>query len=141
MYATRQDMVNAFGEPECIALTDRAYSGQIDDQVLEDALMRATAEIDTYLIGRYPVPWPDTLRILSARCCDIARYLLTGAGTQCTNEIRLRYEDARRYLEKVAAGQIGLGRGNSGQPVVANGAKIVSFGRQFGRDKTGGGAF
>ncbi len=28
MYATRQDMVDAFGERECIALTDRNFTGQ-----------------------------------------------------------------------------------------------------------------
>ena len=58
MYATRQDMVNAFGEKECIALTDRDFTGQIDDHVMDVKLTQASAEIDSYLAGRYPIPWP-----------------------------------------------------------------------------------
>ncbi len=56
MYANREDMVRAFGERECVSLTDRNYTGQIDDDVLNGALVQASAEIDGYLCGRYPVP-------------------------------------------------------------------------------------
>ena len=59
MYANREDMVRAFGERECVSLTDRSYTGQIDDDVLNGALVQASAEIDGYLCGRYPVPWAD----------------------------------------------------------------------------------
>jgi hypothetical protein len=38
MYATRDDMVRQFGETECIALTDREYTGEIDDDVLNGGL-------------------------------------------------------------------------------------------------------
>ncbi len=33
MYATRADMVLQFGEGECISLSDRDFTGQIDDEV------------------------------------------------------------------------------------------------------------
>ena len=59
MYATRDDMVRQFGETECIALSDRDYTGEINDDVLNGGLERATATIDSYLAGRYPVPWTD----------------------------------------------------------------------------------
>lgn len=143
MYATRSDMVLAFGERECVSLTDRAFTGNIDDEVLDGALNRASAEIDSYLAGRYPVPWSDTPRILVGRCCDIARYLLCGAGTQMTEEVRLRYEDAIRYLERVADGRITLGKMPDGQVVqqTSSGARFQSAGRAFDRGSTGGGAF
>ncbi|AYC19820.1 hypothetical protein DZA65_02942 [Dickeya dianthicola] len=143
MYATRDDMVLAFGERECVSLTDRDFAGEIDDDVLTGALTRASAEIDSYLAGRYPVPWNDTPRILVGRCCDIARYLLCGAGTQMTDEIRERYNDAIRYLERVADGRITLGRLPSGDVVQPSGISttFASAGRCFGRDSTGGGAF
>ena len=51
MYANREDMVRAFGERECVSLTDRNYTGQIDDDVLNGALVQASAEIDGYLCG------------------------------------------------------------------------------------------
>ncbi|EQB2066966.1 TPA: DUF1320 family protein [Yersinia enterocolitica] len=142
MYATRQNMVDAFGEKECIALTDRNFSGQIDDRVMDVKLTQASAEIDGYLAGRYPTPWPDTPGILVGRCCDIARYLLCGAGTQSTDEIRERYEDAIRYLERVAAGQITLGKLPNGEVVESSPRiRFSSAGRNFGRDSTNGGAF
>ncbi|MFM2842833.1 gp436 family protein [Klebsiella pneumoniae] len=142
MYATRADMVLQFGKGECISLSDRDFTGQIDDEVLNGGLQRASATIDSYLSGRYPVPWPDTPGILVDKCCDIARYKLTGAETQNTEEIRERYEDAIRYLEQVAKGNITLGRLPDGS--VAQGGSLSRFssnGRVFGRDETGGGAF
>lgn len=143
MYATRADMVLAFGEKECVSLTDRSFTGDIDDEVLTGALNRASAEIDSYLVGRYPVPWPDTPGVLIGRCCDIARYLLCGADKQMTEEVRTRYEDAVRYLERVADGRHGLGRTSDGQIVqqTSSGARFQSSGRAFDRDATGGGAF
>uniref|UniRef100_UPI0011A04266 gp436 family protein n=1 Tax=Yersinia rohdei TaxID=29485 RepID=UPI0011A04266 len=117
MYATRQDMVDAFGERECISLTDRDFTGQIDDHVMDVKLTQASAEIDSYLAGRYPTPWPDTPGILVGRCCNIARYLLCGAGTQNTEDVRERYEDAIRYFERVAAGTVTLGKLPNGEVV------------------------
>ncbi|MGL5799264.1 MAG: gp436 family protein [Plesiomonas sp.] len=142
MYASRDDMVLAFGEKECVSLTDRAFTGQIDDAVISAALSRASAEIDGYLAGRYPTPWPDIPRVLVGRCCDIARYLLCGSGTQCTEEIRARYEDAIRYLERVADGRITLGTFPNGDVVQSSTQiRVVSAGREFGRDSTHGGAY
>lgn len=142
MYASREDMVLAFGELECVSLTDRDFTGQIDDAVMTAKLTQASAEIDGYLAGRYPLPWTDTPRVLTGRCCDIARYLMCGAGTQMTEEVRLRYEDAVRYLERVADGRITLGRSPGGEVVRSGtGARFVSNGRAFGRDETGGGGF
>jgi phage gp36-like protein len=81
-----------------VSRSDRDYTGEINDDVLNGGLERASATIDSYLAGRYPVPWTDTPGILTGKCCDIARYELTGAETQNTEEIRQRYEDAIRYL-------------------------------------------
>lgn len=142
MYATRDDMVKAFGERECIAITDRDLTGVIDDGVLNAALEQASAEIDGYLCGRYPVPWSDEPRVLVGKCCHITRYLLCGADTQMTQEIRERYEDTIRFLERVAKGDISLGLTGSGAVVrSSSGARVVSGGRVFGRDQTGGGGF
>ncbi|OWS76299.1 hypothetical protein CBW22_07510 [Pantoea sp. VS1] len=141
-YASRDDMVKAFGVDECTALSDRAFTGVIDDEVLTGGLVRASARIDTYLASRYPVPWTDTPGVLVGICCDIARYELTGAGTQNTDEIRDRFRDAIRFLESVAAGRVTLGRLSDGSVAESsNRARFTSGGRLFGRDETGGGAF
>ncbi|MGL5344847.1 MAG: gp436 family protein [Plesiomonas sp.] len=142
MYASIQDMLMSFGERECSALADPDYSGGINEDVMAAALLRASAEIDGYLVARYPTPWPDTPRILVGRCCDIARYHLATASRKCSDEIRMRYEDTIRFLEKVASGAIGLGRTPSGEPIKSGSQmRFVSTPRQFGRDATGWGAF
>ncbi|MDS6630663.1 DUF1320 domain-containing protein [Klebsiella michiganensis] len=71
------------------------------------------------------MPWTDTPGILTGKCCDIARYELTGAQTQNTEEIRQRYEDAIRYLERVADDRITLGRLPDGS--VAQGGSVSRF--------------
>lgn len=60
-----------------------------------------------------------------------------------TEEIRVRYEDAICYLERVADGKISLGKMPDGQVVqqTSSGARFQSAGRAFDRDATGGGAF
>ncbi|MCX8962139.1 DUF1320 domain-containing protein [Erwinia psidii] len=142
MYATRDDMVTAFGKKECVSLTDRNCTGEIDDVVMNAKLLQASAEINGYIGGRYRLPWSDSAGVLTGRCCDIARYLLCGNGTQCTEEIRERYEDALRYLERIADGKISLGNNDSGAIVpTRSGARFVTGARTFGRDETGGGAF
>lgn len=109
MYATQQQMITRFGEREVLDLTDRLRAGVIDTQVLESALAEADAEIDPYLAPRHTLPLAIIPRVLSGFACDIARYRLCGAGVTETEEVRLRYKDAVRFLEKVARGELGLG--------------------------------
>ncbi|EMW8282488.1 TPA: DUF1320 family protein, partial [Escherichia coli] len=59
-----------------------------------------------------------------------------------SEEIQMRYRDAIRFLEKVAAGQINLGRDTSGSVIQSSSqVRIRSGSRQFGRESTRGGAF
>ncbi|WP_434063196.1 gp436 family protein [Escherichia coli] len=80
-------------------------------------MARASAQIDGYLVGRYRTPWPDSPGILVGYCCDIARYHLATDYRISSEEIQMRYRDAIRFLEKVAAGQINLGRDTSGSVI------------------------
>lgn len=108
-YATEQDMVDRFGEREMVALTDRDNVGMVDATVLSKALLAADSEINPYLANRYALPLtsvPSSVRDFS---CDIARYRLCGAEVTETDEVRIRYKDAIKFFEKVAAGKISLG--------------------------------
>lgn len=139
MYATRDDMVKRFGEKEAIALTDRDYTGQIDDTVLSEALADAGVEIDGYIGGRYPLPLAQPPKILTGYACDIARYRLCGSGTQLTEDIRDRYRDAVKFLELAANGKVTLGGMPGGGPApVDNTVQFATGSRVFARD---GGAF
>ncbi|WP_252346194.1 gp436 family protein [Paludibacterium sp. B53371] len=139
MYATRDDMVKRFGEKEVIALTDRDYTGQVDEAVLAEALAGAVVEIDGYIGGRYPLPLETPPKILCGYACDIARYRLCGSGTQLTEDIRDRYRDAVRFLELAAAGKVTLGGMPGGGPApVDNTVQFAMGSRVFARN---GGAF
>lgn len=107
-YATKADMVSAFGETELIELTDRSDppADAIDDEVLAAALVAASAEIDGY-VGRVAVVplavVPESLRQLAL---VIARYRLS--TDQPDGRVRVDYEDAVATLERVAKGLVVL---------------------------------
>lgn len=130
-YASKTNMLARFGEPEVIALTDRANLGVVDDTVLAGALAEADAEIDPYLAPRHVLPLASVPKILTGFACDIARYRLCGAGVTETDEIRNRYKDAIRFLEQAAAGKIGLGLDAANN--VAAPANTVQFSAPGGR--------
>lgn len=106
-YATSANLETSYGEAELIQLTDQAGAGLVDEAVLNLALAKTDAEIDGYLVGRYALPLATVPANLVLFACDMARYRLYKDAAP--EEVRNRYRDAVRYLEKVAAGQIGLG--------------------------------
>ncbi len=124
-YATQQDMVDRYAEAELIQLTDRSNTGAINTTVLGQALADADALIDGYLAGRYALPLSTVPVALKRYACDITRYLLH--DNAATEEVRSRYEDAKKFLELVSKGSIALGLSSTGgQAVEADGAQMES---------------
>jgi phage gp36-like protein len=115
-YATLTDLAARFGDEELTQLTDRLGTGVVDADVAQAALAEADAEIDAYLAGRYALPLAAVPPILVRLACDIARYRL--ATDTPLEEVRKRYEDARRLLENLAAGRVTLGLPAVDAPVV-----------------------
>lgn len=75
------------------------------------ALEAASALVDSYLRGRYPLPLLSWGRELTRVTAIIAAYDLMSRRGYDPNRpgdenLRLRYEDAIRWLEGVAAGRI-----------------------------------
>ncbi len=142
-YATPEQFIRAFSEREARTLTDEDMTGFIDEEKLASALARASAQIDGYLVGRYRTPWPDSPGILVGYCCDIARYHLATDYRISSEEIQMRYRDAIRYLEKVAAGQNQPRAGYVRQrdPVIVTRGVSAPAPVSFGRESTRGGAF
>lgn len=135
-YATRDDMVKRFGEDELIELTDRANIGDVDTDLVDSTLEDASAEIDSYLAGRYTVPLAQAPRFLAGLCQDIARYRLCGSGTRSTDEINDRYKNAIRFLEKVANGSVSIGPVALGPVPAASNQVIFNGGaKAFGRGR------
>lgn len=107
-YATQQDMIDRFGEPRLVQLTDvgEPQTGAVVASVLQAALDDASAEIDGYLAGRYPVPMASPPAALKGYCCTLAHYRLMGAAAD--ENTRFDVRAVRSYLEAVAKGTITL---------------------------------
>lgn len=135
MYATAEFMIGRFGQREAISLSDRERTGDVNPIVLSDALDEASAEIDTYLAGRYALPLDPQPKMLAGVCCDIARYRLCGGETSMTDEIDKRYKAAIAFLKLVATGDVTLGSTTTGSiPQPDNSVQFVTGTRVFSRE-------
>jgi phage gp36-like protein len=108
-YAIAADFIKAFGERETLMLTnlDNPNSVTIDPIPLDKALDDATAEIDTYIGSRYILPLASTPTVVNRYCLDIARYMLDRIRSR--EDVRLRYEDALKWLGMLASGKVSIG--------------------------------
>lgn len=135
MYATKQDMIDRFGEEQMVEVTDRASppSGEIDDSVLDAALNDASATIDSYIARRYKLPLASVPAVLKGRCMTIAWYNLQRGHH--TEELRADYTDAIEFLRQLSTGAALLDVEGT-EPVSAHAqARAISSGRTFSRKK------
>jgi phage gp36-like protein len=136
-YATRDDLQERFGLDELTQLTDRMGAGVPDDTLVARALADADAEIDGYLAVRYLLPVTSVPPMLARVACDIARYRLW--DDRASAEVRERYTDARRLLELIAKGTVGLGLSSAlPLPLPSQSAATSGSVRAFTRDGTDG---
>jgi phage gp36-like protein len=133
-YADHDDLINRHGEDAVNITFDRLNTGSLDTDAEAAALDDASGEIDGYLAGVYTLPLATVPVILTQFCCDIAIY--RGAkGTVVSEECRRRYEDAIRYLSKVAEGKIRLFSNDPSAPNGGSGATFVAGERIMTREK------
>lgn len=105
-YASLDDLKKRFGAHELTSLSDRAGNDTIDDSIIERALEDADAEIELYLLRRYALPLKNPPAILTLLACDIARFRLY--ANHPSEEVRHRYEEAKKLLAQIAQGQYEL---------------------------------
>jgi phage gp36-like protein len=119
-YATQQDFIDAFQEHEAIMLTnlDRPNAIAVDSVPLNKALADASALIDSYCGLRYLLPLSPLPEVVNSYCLDIARYRLDRIRSR--EDVRLRYEDAIKFFEKVCKGLVSLGSDVAGVGVSAS---------------------
>ncbi|HHQ4570152.1 TPA: gp436 family protein [Aeromonas veronii] len=134
-YATSADLLTRFGEGELLRLA-MTPSGELDQATLQLALDDASALIDGYLAGRYPLPLAHVPSALVPICADIARHRLY--GEQAPEQIAKRNEAALAFLKSVGKGELALGLAADGEQLESqNLAQLQSDGRVFGRGSGG----
>lgn len=107
-YATQAELVERYGEPMLIVLTDREDppADAIDADVVARALADADAAIDGYLAGRYALPLSSLPPLVRDLALAIAIYKLH--RDTASDKIRKDYEDALAQLKQIAAGVVRL---------------------------------
>ncbi len=131
-YATQADIIERYGEDVLYALADRNRDGTLDEEAISRALVDATAEIDSYLASRYPLPLSATPKIVVILCVDIALYRLS--PDHVTEERRKRYEDAVKMLRLISDGKVSLGIETQDSPVQRSEISVQAPSRIFTSD-------
>jgi phage gp36-like protein len=135
-YCTSDQLVARFGLDQLLAIADHSGDDALDVTSVDAAIADAAAEIESYLRRRYALPLVSVDPALAAIACDIAFYRLHPADQP--DDVRRRYEDARRWLGELAAGRIEIdtgapaGTGGSGE------ARVSAPARVFTRDTLSG---
>lgn len=142
-YATAEELVARFGEPEMIQLTNPP-GGDFEEVIAANAapaLADAAGTIDSYLRPRYRLPLATVPVRIKAVCCDVARFfLMHGGQREPTAQAKDAYDRAIAWLRDVAAGKADLGLDAAGDPAQeGSGARVTTKPRRtFSRDSMAG---
>lgn len=100
------------------------------------AIQDATAEVDSYLQGRFRVPLAVVPPILEQIASDIALYRLLTVRTDAeVEDARRRYEDALKRLQQIRDGRLDLGLPYADAPVAGPSPVLMtSSPRLFSRE-------
>jgi Mu-like prophage protein gp36 len=144
-YATPEDYIAYFTVRDAATVSAPRGRADPDEERIAYHLQSASNRIDSYIGARYRLPLADVPDALRDYCCDIARFLLTGTEHRCSEEIRIRYDDAISWLKLVAAGKTGIGSNPENGSVVEPSSPDVTFyagGEDlWSRRRTGGGCY
>ncbi len=107
-YATLAQLIDRYGEPMLIDLTDREEpaAGAIVAAVVARALADTDAMIDGYLAGRYALPLAETPTLLTDLALQIALYKLH--RNVVSEKVQRDHDAAVRTLRDIAAGTVRL---------------------------------
>jgi phage gp36-like protein len=108
-YLTRADIDAAIPADVLLEAADLDRDGVEDPGVVDKALDDAQAEVDSYLLTRYPVPVspvPTRLRQVSVAICVYRLLARRGLDEDGPDKVIVRdYNDAIRWLRDVGAGR------------------------------------
>ena len=128
-YATKQDMIDRFGERERVQLTDgtNVPVTTIDDTVVARHLADADGTVDGYVGKVYSLPLPAVPDMLRKIAADLARYYLHGKAAETDGAVHRAYRDAIAWLKDVSKGlvKLDLGGDDAGSEVPQAGGGAV----------------
>lgn len=107
-YATIDFAVQLYGVDYVTVAFDRDNDGVIDTIATEAMLEIVSAEIDSYLVGRVPLPLTNVPLDLKMRCVDMAIYRMCPDAARLTTEKTDRFKAAESWLKMVARNEIKL---------------------------------
>ncbi|WP_246217763.1 gp436 family protein [Jiella pacifica] len=136
-FATKQDLIDRFGQTELVQLTDRTNRPPttVDDTTVSQALGDASALASGYVGKIYQLPFAEVPPALVKSVADIARYYLHGRRAEKDGEVERAYKEAVGWLKDIARGVVQLDVGGV-PPAQPEGGSVQISGpqRRFSRD-------
>jgi phage gp36-like protein len=115
-YADKDDVLARYEEDTI----DRIVWDKVTDAPnytrLDSALEDASAEIDSYVSTRFPVPVKPTPLVLKIIAIDLALHSCALTADKMFEELERRADNWRKHLAMIAKGQAGLGVRENQEP-------------------------
>ncbi|EIJ33323.1 DUF1320 domain-containing protein [Thiothrix nivea] len=106
-YCTTMDIISSIGENVLAEMLDVPASTLADNASVTDAIKDAGLRIDSYLVGRYPLPLPVAAESLRVVAVDIAVYYLFRLRRPGDlKDYLARYQEQIAWLEKVRINEL-----------------------------------
>ena len=110
MYSSLEDIEKFVPQRSLAQLTDDEAGAEINQAVVEEAIVAADEVIDAHLRGRYTLPFEEIPPILKRISADIAIFHLYGRREgELPETISKKYKDAVRMLEAIRDGKLTIG--------------------------------
>lgn len=136
-FATKQDLVDRFGEAELIKLTDLANKPPvtINETAVSQALADASALASGYVGKVYQLPLAIVPQALVKATSDVAWFYLHGKRAPKDGEVERGFYQALAWLKEVAKGAVQLDVGGEPPAQPEGGSVQISAPpRRFSRD-------
>lgn len=128
-YATLSQAELLYGPDQIAVAFDFTEDGIADSTRLELHLDVATSQINACLLGHHALPLLFVPQILVKLAVDIALYNACLDQSKRTEEMRKRYEDATRTLDKLMSGKMKLETSENGTSLNQSNDAQIAIGR------------
>lgn len=134
-YAVTQDAIDLYGDT--LVLTSVSREDSPDAAPLDNALAKASDEMDTYLGVQYDVPLATVPDVVERFCVDIGIYIASFDAGTLTEEKIERYKAAIAWCKEVARGSAVLPSVGAESSLTEHAPQVSSETRIFSRTKMG----